>query len=110
MHKINIKPLSLNQAYRGRRFKTPELEAYKKFIHYKLPKIEIPKGKLFARYEFGVSSKNCDGDNLVKCFQDAIAERYGFNDKQIYKWEFQKVDVKKGMEYIAFSLTEFSTG
>lgn len=109
MYVIKVKPISLNQAYRGRRFKTPELEAYKKFIHNKLPKIEIPRGKLFARYEFGVSSKNCDGDNLVKCFQDAIAEKYGFNDKQIYKWEFEKKDVPKGEEYVAFSLSEFST-
>jgi Holliday junction resolvase RusA-like endonuclease len=43
-------------------------------------------------------------DNLVKCFQDALAEQYGFNDRQIYAWEFEKVDVKKGNEFVAFEI------
>lgn len=101
---IKIKPLSLNSAYRGRRFATPQLDVYKKSIHLLIPKIEVPIGKLKVKYVFGVSSKNSDGDNLIKCVQDAIAEKYGFNDKQIYKWEVEKIDVKKGEEFISFEI------
>ena len=69
-----------------------------------MPKITVPKGKLEIWFEFGVSSKNSDGDNLHKAITDCIAERYGFNDKMIYAWHGKKVDVKKGSEYIAFEI------
>jgi hypothetical protein len=36
-------------------------------------------------YESGVSSKASDGDNLIKSFQDTICEKYGFNDRDIYR-------------------------
>lgn len=102
MYTLKIKPISLNHAYRGRRFKTPELEAFKEECYFRLPKQDIPEGELSVKYEFGISSKNSDLDNLVKCFQDALAVKYGFNDRQIYHIEAVKVDVKKGEEYIKF--------
>lgn len=104
MHTLPIKPISLNSAYRGRRFKTPELVAYKKLIFYTAPAIKIPEGKLKVKYIFGVSSMNSDVDNLVKCVQDSLAEKYGFNDKLIYKIEVEKVDVEKGKEFISFDI------
>lgn len=104
MIRIPLKPLSLNHAYRGRRFETPELRAYKDELLYRLPRIKLPTGKLRVVYQFGVSSKNADGDNLVKCFQDALAEKYGFDDRDIYGWAFEKVDVAKGQEFVAFEI------
>ena len=103
-HTLKIKPLSINQAYRGRRFATPELKRYKQDLARILPKIEVPKGKLAVEYEFGLSSKAADGDNLIKAFQDVIAECYGFNDKWVYSWVVSKKDVKKGQEYVSFSI------
>lgn len=102
---INIKALSLNNAYRGRRFATKELQDYKRMVAYLAPSIVIPDGKLKVKYIFGVSTKNSDGDNLIKCCQDALAEKYRFNDKKIYKWEVEKVDVKKGFEFISFDIS-----
>ena len=84
MNVVRIKPLSLNHAYRGRRFETPELEAFKLELACRLPRLKVPAGRLKVIYQFGVSSKNADGDNCVKAFQDALAEKYGFNDRQIY--------------------------
>ena len=108
MHLLNIKPLSLNAAYRGRRFSTPELKAFKSAVYLQLPKIKIPEGKLSVTYHFGVSTKNSDVDNLVKAFQDCVADAYGFNDKRIYQISVQKVDAKKGEEYIAFEIRKFT--
>ena len=105
MTKIKVKPLSLNAAYRGRRFETPALKSFKQEVFMLVPKFPPPLGKLRVKYQFGVSSKNADGDNLIKCFQDALADKYGFNDKLIYKWEVEKVDVKKGEEFIAFEIS-----
>lgn len=104
---LKIKPLSLNSAYRGRRFTTPELRQFKLDVSRLLPKIDLPRGKLAMQYIFGVSSKNSDADNLVKSLQDALSECWGFNDKLIYKITIEKIDVKKGEEYISFEINEY---
>lgn len=101
---IRIKPLSVNEAYRGRRFSTAKLKTFKEIVFYSLPKMKTPKGKLAVKYIFGVSSKGSDGDNLIKAFQDCLAQKYGFNDNKIYRWEVEKRDVKKGEEYIKWEL------
>lgn len=110
MFKLPIKALSLNMAYRGRRFATDELEAYKQEIGLlapNLPQIQPSTSKLQVKYEFGVSSKACDVDNLVKCVNDALAEKYRYNDNRIYKLEVSKVDVPKGQEYICFEIKKY---
>jgi Holliday junction resolvase RusA-like endonuclease len=101
---LDIKALSVNDSYQGRRFSTPELKNYKQHLSLLLPKIEVPKGNLSVYYIFGVSSKAADGDNLIKSFQDTISEHYGFNDNKIYEWHVKKVDVAKGKEFIDFDI------
>jgi len=103
---IQIKPLSVNDAYRGRRFATPELIRFKQAVYYSLPSFyHIPAGKLKIAYEFGVSSKSSDVDNLVKAFQDVLCTKYEFNDNRIYELRAEKKMVAKGKEYIAFLLS-----
>lgn len=109
MARINIKPLSINRAYRGKRFQSSELKQYHRDLFYLLPKIDIPKGKLKLEIEFGFSSKGSDADNCVKPFQDVLQDTYRFNDNMIYELHVYKVDVKKGMEYIDFKLSPLST-
>lgn len=104
MTELKIKPLSLNNCYIGRRFATKELAQYKRSISLLLPKMKVPEGKLYVSYTFGVSSKASDVDNLIKVFQDCLAECYGFNDKNIYRIEVRKQDVKKGEEFIKFQI------
>lgn len=106
---LKIKALSLNSAYRGRRFATKELDDFKKMVHYLAPRLSIPEGKLQVKYIFGVSTKNSDVDNCIKTCQDALAEKYQFNDKQIYKIEVEKVDVKKGFEFISFEIANLTS-
>jgi hypothetical protein len=69
--------------------------------------IQVPKGKLAVTYVFGVSSKNSDGDNLIKAFQDALAVQYGFNDRDIYHWDVEKRIVAKGEEFVGFRLLAY---
>ncbi len=104
---VKIKALSVNDAWRGRRFKTPEYKAYEEELMWILPKYKVPEGKLSVYYEFGLSSKNADGDNCIKQFQDCVAKKYGFNDKNIYDWRIKKFDVKKGDEYIKFEINKY---
>lgn len=105
MVRLDIKPLSVNAAYRGRRFATAELTRYKRDIGMMTPKhVQIPQGAMRVAYVFGISSRGSDGDNLIKAFQDSIAERYGFNDNRIYEWSVKKAIVPRGKEYIEFEI------
>jgi len=105
MYRLPIKPLSVNEAYRGRRFATAKLKKFKADMALLLPKkIELPEGKMCIYFRFGVSSKNADGDNPTKAAQDAIAEVYKFNDKRVYEWHIVKEDVRKGEEFIEFNI------
>lgn len=107
MHLIPLKGISLNQAYRGRRFTTPALKQFKNDMAFLLPQMAIPKGKLCITYKFGVSSKASDADNLSKATTDCIAEKYGFNDRIVYKFVIEKEDVAKGNEYISFLIEPY---
>lgn len=68
-----------------------------------LPSMRVPTGRLEAFYRFGVS-KRSDADNLVKSFQDILCEKYGFDDHLIYRYTIEKVDVKRGEEFIEFEI------
>ena len=102
---IKIKPLSINECFQGRRFKTIDYLIYEKTIWWLLPKLKIPKGKLKVYLEFGLSSKPADIDNPVKPMVDILQKKYQFNDKQIYHMDLTKIDVKKGEEFISFLIT-----
>ncbi len=106
MVKLNIKPLSVNNAWRGGpRYRTKDYLAYEQELFYTLPKLKIPPGRLFLRLSVGFSNKASDIDNAVKPFVDILQKKYSFNDKQIYLMEVAKEDVKKGEEYIEFDIS-----
>jgi Holliday junction resolvase RusA-like endonuclease len=71
-----------------------------------LPKVVIPEGKLSIELTFGFSSKASDWDNPIKPFQDILQKRYGFNDSRVYKATVTKEIVKKGKEFIEFSINK----
>ncbi len=104
MYKINIKPLSINAAYTGKRSRTPLYNKYKRDLSVLLPKIKLPQSPYIIHFEFGFSSISSDGDNCIKCAQDCIAEKYGFNDKLIKRWIVDVETVKKGNEYFKFKI------
>jgi len=106
MIKINIKPLSVNDAWKGRRYKTDAYKVYEKALAYVLPKIDIPEGNLKIEIIFGFSSKGSDWDNPIKPFQDVTCKKYGVNDNRIYEANIKKEIVKKGEEYIKFKITQ----
>lgn len=107
--RLNIKALSVNRAFKGRRFRTKEYDAYEKAVRLLLPKMDgriTEKMKLSLVLHFGFSSSNSDADNGVKLIQDILSKHYGFNDKQIFHLLVTKEIVKKGSEFIEFSLRE----
>lgn len=103
-YKINLKPMSVNGAWKGRRFKSEEYKAYEKSALSILPNIELPLPPYRINLVFGVSNKASDWDNPVKPIQDILQKRYGFNDKDIYEAFVKKVIVSKRMEYFSFEI------
>ena len=106
LNKINIKPLSVNDAWKGRRFKTDKYKKYQRDLLRFLPKLNIPDGNLQLEITAGFSNKGSDLDNIAKNFIDCLSKKYGFNDNRIYRLILNKKIVKKGDEYIDFEIRE----
>jgi Holliday junction resolvase RusA-like endonuclease len=101
---VDIKPLSVNQVWRGRRCKTKLYEKYERDLALLLPTLVVPDGRLSLVIEVGFSNTSADIDNPVKPFLDILQKKYDFDDKQIYQLSIIKKIVKKGCEYIAFTV------
>lgn len=101
---MNVKPLSVNECWMGRRFKTPAYKAYEKELLYTLPNITLPAPPYSIYFELGLSNLLSDWDNPIKPLQDILQKKYGFNDKDIHHAEVLKVKVPKGNEYFKVSI------
>lgn len=104
---LHIKPLSVNEAWKGRRFKT---DAYNNFVQHVLMilphDLVVPNGNLAIHLCFGFSNKGADIDNPVKPILDILQKKYNFNDSRIYKLHVDKIIVPKGSEFIEFEFGE----
>lgn len=105
MPRVNIKPMSVNKAWRGgRRYKTNEYKAYEHEMLLKLPRMTTPDGKLGINIHAGFSNKGADVDNILKPLLDILQKKYDFNDSRIYRIHIEKQIVKKGDEFISFEI------
>ena len=107
--KIPIKPLSINQAYNGRRTRSKKYNKYIRDVFIFLRKADIPTGLLHLDIVFGFSSMGSDFDNCVKPFVDCLQKYYGFNDNRIRGASIDCKSVDKGHEYIEFEIKEYVT-
>lgn len=99
--KLDQKPLSINEAWQGKRFKTPAYKAYEEAMFLLMPKGKIdPEQMLRVEFFFGFSNKASDLDNPVKLLMDIAQKKYGFNDKNVFELNVRKCIVKKGEEFI----------
>lgn len=109
MDRINIKPLSVNGAWQGKRFKTPAYHAFEKECLYRLPKLPMPKPPFEVTYKFGFSNRNSDLLNPEKLVTDILCKKYNIDDRYIEKMTLTKEIVSKGQEYFEFSITHYAT-
>jgi len=103
---IKIKPLSVNEAFKGRRFRTDKYDLFIRNMLLLLPKsITIPDAlNIKLAIEFGFSSKGSDIDNCCKSFIDCLVKKYKVDDRYIYEMHVFKVIVPKAKEYIKFKI------
>jgi len=105
--RINIKPLSVNEAWKGSRKRTDKYKAYTKHLLLLLRPLRIPKtGKLRLTITFGFSYSGADIDNPLKPTIDILQKKYLFNDSRFYEMNVKKEIAPKGKEFIDFEITE----
>jgi Holliday junction resolvase RusA-like endonuclease len=105
-HILQIKPLSVNEAFKGRRFKTDKYDKFIRDCLFMLPKTIsfIDETNIKLAIEFGFSNKASDIDNCCKSFIDCLVKKYKVDDRHIYEMHVFKSIVKKGEEYIRFKI------
>lgn len=105
-NKVEIKPLSVNKVWQGRRFKTKDYKDYELQVMEKLDDFDLTdlKKPIELSMIVGLSNMNSDIDNVVKPFVDILQKKYGFNDRYIFRLIVEKVLVAKGEEYIEFHI------
>ena len=110
MHfKLDVKPLSVNKCWQGRRYKTKAYKQYEKAMLMLLPNIDYTyKDKIGVSIEFGFSNSTSDIDNPLKPVLDILQKKYGFNDRSIYELNVKKTLTKKKEEFIKVSIYEHS--
>lgn len=105
MNILPIRPLSVNEGYTGKRYKTLAHRAWERGVMVLLPpKFKAPPPPLEIYLKFGFSSRSSDFDNCVKFFIDCLATKYGFNDKLIRRAVIETEIVTKGNEFIQWEL------
>lgn len=73
---LDLHPLSVNRAYKGRRFKTNEKKAYDAALALMLPSGHEPGPFYVVHYRFFlVNFLGIDQQNLLKCLTDGIVRR-----------------------------------
>ena len=89
---IPIKPISTNQLFQGRRFKTAKYDEFIQAAMYLMPKIPMVKGMIRIRVNFYVKhDKTSDLDNFLKGFLDLIVKKgYIEDDRFIYQLYVKK--------------------
>ena len=107
MIRIDHKPISVNKAYTGKRYNTPEHRNWNNYVIWLLPNIKLPEPPFEIFFKFGLSSLNADWDNNIKTTQDLLATKYKFNDKLIRKGTVETEIVPKGKEYFEFEILHY---
>jgi Holliday junction resolvase RusA-like endonuclease len=103
--KINEKPMSVNLAWQGKRFKTPAYKDYENSMILMMPKGKIEADQMLrVEFFFGFSNKASDLDNPVKLLMDIAQKKYSFNDKMVFELNVRKCIVKKGEEFIQMGI------
>jgi Holliday junction resolvase RusA-like endonuclease len=107
MHRVNIKPLSVNDCWQGKRFKTPAYGVYERTLMLLLPKLKLPDPPYQLHFKWGFSNVASDIDNPCKPTLDSLSKKYGFNDKLVKKLILESIKVKVGQEYFEFEITTY---
>lgn len=107
--KIPLKPLSINEAFQGRRFKTKKCNNFCDDFLRVAPRKEKIQGIIEIEYKFYVKNhKQADYDNMIKITQDMLVKcGYIEDDRKIYKATIYKIpSIDEKIEIEIYPLTK----
>lgn len=102
--RIDYKPLSVNEVWKGQRFKTDAYKFYERDLLWLLPNMVLTEKPYSLKITFGMSNLASDIDNPAKPFIDILQKKYGFNDRDIMELHLFKQKTDKGKEFINFTI------
>lgn len=103
--RLNIKPMSVNQAWKGQKFKTDLYLKYERNVLLMLPNVKAIEPPFRFDFIIGFSNKNSDLDNIFKPLIDIIQKKYNINDRDIYEINAKKEIVEKGKDFIDIKIS-----
>lgn len=109
MNRINLKPISVNECWQGRRFKTKGYDVFEATMLLLMPKIYLPAKPYHVSFRFGLSSPHADIDNPIKPTLDLLQKKYGFNDRDVNAIYAEKIKTEKGKEFIEFEISSYES-
>ncbi|MBU1067722.1 RusA family crossover junction endodeoxyribonuclease [Patescibacteria group bacterium] len=97
MIRLNIKPLSVNACWQGRRFKTKEYKQYEEILSYIMPQKKKYKGFINIHYKFYlITWGRRDVDNMIKPLQDILVKNGIIeDDRKIISFTAEKIKSKQ---------------
>ena len=106
--RVLIKPISVNDAWQGRRFKTPECKKYCEDLALILPRKECVTGRVQIEFKFYAKNHaSVDYDNLIKVTQDVLVKKgYIEDDRKIYRAIIEKIPSKE--DFFEFKITKIN--
>lgn len=85
---IPLKPISVNDAYRGRRYKTKQLAQFKRQAALLCSSLPYTGGDIQIEYIFYLKYPlRSDTDNYIKAMSDVLVEK-GVIDDDRYVWRY----------------------
>jgi len=105
--RLDIKPLSVNKAFQGRRFKSPEYKSYEEECLWLLKGNEKVSGWVEVTYHFHIKNfKRVDVGNYEKLISDIIVKAGLIDDDRfIKKMTLEKHQIEKD-EWIEIIIEE----
>ena len=112
---LQMKSISTNKIWTGKRFLSAAARDFKKEAHYRLltNRSELKSqlaaagdGELAIRFEFGLS-RDADTDNCLKLVIDVLSAVMGIDDRRFRGVSAMKTKVKRGGEFIRFAISAF---
>lgn len=108
---LNIKPVSTNNLYGGKRYKKKEAKEFENTISWLLKiyanSVKLPEqGELELITRFYVSRK-FDTSNCLKLLEDCISKHFQINDRRFAGHKISRVKVKPGQEKIKFLIRPY---
>lgn len=103
---LDTKPLTVNQVWQGKRFKTKKYKEYEQEVMILLPRgQEKPQGRLRVEYRFYLKHHSTtDYDNLIKPLQDILCKASIIEDDRfIYEATIKKIQSER--DYVEIQIS-----